>query len=119
MLASINFLLCLLAGFLCIYVMATRRINTMHPLAMLFLTFVGMAFVVWMIDGMVRPWTIGKEALLSRGFVFAAFVCWTAGRIQCENGICQIKYDGCPRHRHQIQKGTCNHHGHMAGGRRA
>lgn len=119
MLAStLNFLLCLLAGLMCVFVLTTRRINTTHPLALIFLTCIGMAFVAWMIDGMVSPEGVGTEELLSRAFVLIALACWTVGRIQCENGICQMRDSDWQRHRHQIQRNNGNNHGHMAGGRR-
>lgn len=91
MLATVNFVLCLIAGLLCVFVLACRHINTLHPLSLLYVTLTGFAFVVWMIEGTVHPERITMISILTRGMVLGSFWCWAASRVQCEHGVCQIR----------------------------
>lgn len=91
MLSTLNFFICVIAGLLSVYVLWTHRINTMHPLAMLFVAFSGLGFTVCLISGMVEPELLTRWNIAARIMALMAFACWVLGRIQCHNGICQLK----------------------------
>lgn len=97
-LSVLNFTLCALAGMLCILVLTSKRVNTMHIPALLYVTLTGMAFVFWLIDGMTNPGGLTPMAVFSRGMVLGGFICWVVGRIQCENGVCQLREESWARH---------------------
>lgn len=80
-LSVLNFTLCAMAGMLCILVLTSRRVNTMHILALLYVTLTGMAFVFWLIDGMTNPGGLTPMTVFSRGMVLGGFICWVVGRI--------------------------------------
>lgn len=94
----LNFTLCSLAGMLCILVLTSKRINTMHILALLYVTLTGMAFIFWLIDGMTNPGGLTPMAVFSRGLVLGGFICWIVGRIQCERGVCQLREETWAKH---------------------
>ena len=86
-----NFALCLCAGLLCVFVLLCRRVNTIHPLSLLFVSLTGLSFVVWMIEGMVSPAGVTALAVMTRFLTLCAFGVWVTGRVQCERGICQLR----------------------------
>lgn len=112
----LNFTLCALAGMLCILVLTSKRVNTMHILALLYVTLTGMAFIFWLIDGMTNPGGLTPMAVFSRGLVLGGFICWVVGRIQCEHGVCQLREENWSR-----RQAAPHHSGglHVVKGRRA
>ncbi len=65
-LSVLNFIVCAIGGFLCLWVLITKKTDTSHWARLFFICSIGMAFTVWLISGMVNQPFIKGENIIGR-----------------------------------------------------
>ena len=92
-LVAINFIICSIAGFACLFVLVTTKIDTKHWRRLFIVCFTGLAYTVWLLSGMVNP-ALRVEDLIGRTLILIAFGLWVLELYEI-NGISHILRKCC------------------------
>ena len=72
---TLNFIVCSIAGFSCLFVLVTNKVDTRHWRRLFIVCFTGLAFTIWLISGIVHG-TVRPENVAGRAIVLVAFLIW-------------------------------------------